>query len=146
MWSIESITLLGVFITLLLFVLETKSKNKVQKQNFFADYTKRYQNIMVHLSENVHHSNFDYDKLNAEQKDDTLRYMRAYFDLCSEEYDLYLQNLIDKKVWENWEEGMKFIFSKQAFRDAWNMIAFDSFYYKDFVSFVNTSLLPDIKL
>ena len=145
MWSIESITLLGVIITLLLFVFETASKNKMQKQNFFADYTKRYQKIMLHLPEGLHHSNFDYGQLNAEERDKILRYIRAYFDLCSEEYDLHLQKLINKKVWENWKEGMKSVFSKQAFREAWNMIALDSSYYKDFVHFVNSTLLPGIE-
>jgi hypothetical protein len=106
MWNIESITMLGVLITLLLFVFETRNKNKTQKLNLFAEYTKRYQKIMLHFPESLHHPNFDYDKLNAEQKDEILRYMRAYFDLCSEEYDLHQQKVIDKKVWENWKEGM----------------------------------------
>jgi len=101
MGNIEFITFSGLIITLILFILKNRNENKTKKLNLFA--TKRYQKIMLHFPESLHHPNFDYEKLNPEQKDEILRYTRAYFDFCIEEFDLHLQKLIDKKVWEKLE-------------------------------------------
>ena len=52
----------------------------------FADYTKRYQKIILEFPEDITEPTFklagrdDYEK--------TMRYMRAYFDLCYEEWYL----------------------------------------------------------
>jgi hypothetical protein len=50
---------------------------------------------------------------------------------------------VDKKVWENWKEGMQLIFSKRAFREAWKTIveANVNYYDKKFRDFVNENLL-----
>lgn len=61
--------------------------NEQLKLNFFSDYTKRYQEIILHFPEDINEKDFDY-KLSLKEKDKTMRYMRAYFDLCSEEFYL----------------------------------------------------------
>lgn len=107
------------------------------KLNFFAEYTRRYQQIILHFPENINDGNFDYEKLESDNKNRTLRYMRAYFDLCSEEYHLNSESHIDKKVWQNWSKGIEFAFSKKAFQDAWLKIIQDTKYDKDFEKWIN---------
>jgi len=62
--------------------------------------------------------------------------MRAYFDLCSEEYYLWKKGNIDNDTWEEWKAGIEFAFSKPAFTQAWENLRLDETYYKNFTEFV----------
>ena len=119
----------------------TISSFKKQLQlNFFADYTKRYQEIVLNFPESINDKEFELDKLETPVRDKTLRYMRAYFDLCSEEYYLWKKGNIDASTWQEWETGIKFAFSKPAFQQAWKILGFDTIYYGKFSEFVNKSM------
>lgn len=111
---------------------QLKELNKHLKLQFFAEYTKRYQDIMLNLPEDIMNDDFKIEKLNKKEYSKTMRYLRAYLDLCSEEYDLWLSGNIEKRIWLNWEEGIRSKFSKKAFHRAWEMSSYDSFYYSDF--------------
>ena len=63
--------------------------NKNTRLAFFSEYTKRYQDIILNFPENIIDDNFKFDSLSKVERDKTMRYMRVYFDLCSEEYFLY---------------------------------------------------------
>lgn len=66
--------------------------------------------------------------------------MRAYFDLCSEEYFLWKKKNIDSQTWAEWKSGIEYALSKKAFRDGWKIISLDTIYYEDFSKFVNVVL------
>ena len=82
----------------------------------FPDYTKRYQEIILDFPENVNRP--DFELANVPDRDKTMRYMRAYFDLCFEEFYLNKEGLIDSKIWQVWRSGITFAFSKAAFGQA----------------------------
>jgi hypothetical protein len=108
------------------------------KQGYFADYTKRYQEIILHFPENINTNDFD---LNIEaNKDQIMRYLRVYFDLCSEEFFLHRNGYIDDKVWKEWEAGMVFAFNKPAFIQAWEVIKTDTGFYTEFGDFVDAAI------
>lgn len=130
-------TVIGIIIAM--FSLRT-SINQFKKQlqlTLFSDYTKRYQQITLNFPENINDEDFDFGDLDGETKEKTLRYMRAYFDLCSEEYFLYSKKNIDDDTWQEWESGIKYALSKSSFRKGWAIIKLDTGYYPDFVKFVN---------
>lgn len=108
---------------------QIKSFQKQLKLNFFSDYTKRYQYIISNLPSNIDKETFDYQKLSEDKKDEVLRYMRVYFDLCSEEYFLYKRDYIDSHVWEIWKEGITDNFKYNSFREAWIFINDNSSFY-----------------
>ena len=81
-------TLLTALATAIALIISLRTFRRQLQLNFFADYTKRYQEIVLNFPESINKHDFDFDELHDE-KDKTLRYMRAYFDLCSEEYFLY---------------------------------------------------------
>jgi hypothetical protein len=66
-----------------------------------------------------------------------MRYMRAYFDLCFEEWDLNRKTLIDANFWSVWKAGMEFAFSKPAFQQAWMIIKLDASFGREFEAFVD---------
>ena len=132
------LALIGLIITMFYNRKQLRLFNQQLKLSFFADYTKRYQEIMLNLPLNLHSADFDFDKLPEDVKDKTLRYMRSYFDLCSEEYDLWQAGYIEERIWKNWKEGIEYAFSQKSFRNAWNLIRPDKFYFPDFSLWINS--------
>ncbi len=112
------------------------SFGKQLKLNFFANYTKRYQEIMLHLPFSIYNEDFNFNDLKADEKEQILKYMRAYFDLCSEEYHLWKNGNINKDVWEEWKSGIDFAFSKSQspFVMAWE--GMDKNTYPEFSEYV----------
>lgn len=119
----------------------TISSFKKQLQlNFFSDYTKRYQEIILNFPDSIHDKDFNLNELDELNRDRTIRYMRAYFDLCSEEYYLKTQGHIDIDTWQEWEAGIKFALSKPAFQQAWKSLNLDSIYYGSFSNYLSKLL------
>jgi hypothetical protein len=133
-------TLITVIITAIALWITVKQFKKQLQLNFFAEYTKRYQEITLNFPENINETNFDFTKLDKEIYEKTLRYMRAYFDLCSEEYYLYKKGYLDEETWNEWSSGIQFAFSKTAFQKGWEIISLDTAYYNDFTELVNSYL------
>lgn len=132
-----TVSVLGLAITGTALWVTVSNFRKQLQLNFFADYTKRYQEIILNFPESINESEFDIDSLQPEIRDNTLRYMRAYFDLCSEEYYLWKNGNIEDKTWKEWESGIKFAFSKPAFKQAWKVLNLDTIYYGEFTKFVS---------
>jgi len=108
-------TAIGVFGVLagIFYAAQTfKQQKEISQADFFAEYTKRYQDIILHFPENWDAETI----LNEEVK----RYLRLYFDLCSEEYFLYTEGkCLNKKFWNECEQGMKIIFNKTIVKNYW---------------------------
>lgn len=112
--------------------LAYKNTNRQSRNNFFAEYTKRYHDIILAMPDEVFEGT-------AEPKGKTLKYMQLYFDLCSEEYHLYEIRLIPKDVWENWVEGMVVTANNDLYRRAWNLLKGN--YNKQFFLFMEGDVL-----
>lgn len=83
------------------------------KAQLFAEYTRRYQDIMLKMPTTM------YSEI-AKPTDENIRpYMIMYFDLCSEEYYLYKSNLISKEVWDMWQDGMRYNMRKPIYKTSW---------------------------
>lgn len=134
------LAIIGLTVTVFYNRKQLKIFNEQLKLNFFADYTKRYQEIILNFPENINQQDFNYQNLSETDKNKVLRYMRVYFDLCSEEYDLFRAGYISERVWKNWKEGIEFAFSKKAFIDAWDIIKMDTIYYHEFTNWINKVL------
>ena len=132
----------AAFVAILALFLQSRSTRKQLKLQNFIEYTKRYQEIILHFPENINDSNFKLESLPTDEvRDRTKRYMRAYFDLCFEEYILHQKKFIDKDLWSIWEGGMKTAFSKPAFLESWSLVKKDTCFGGAFVSFVEKQLI-----
>jgi hypothetical protein len=130
-------TVIGIFVAILALRASINQFKKQLQLTVFTDYTKRYQEITLNFPEEINNVDFDFNSLDKCQKDKTLRYMRAYFDLCSEEYFLHSKGNIDDATWNEWKSGIEYAFSKTAFKKGWGIIKLDTGYYPDFVAFVD---------
>ena len=146
---IQSIGILITLTSLIIVVMHNRRQlqifNDQLKLNFFSDYTKRYQEIILNLPDNISQPDFDYAKLRNEERSKTMRYMRAYFDLCSEEYDLWRAGYVHDRIWHNWKQGIEFAFSKKAVIEAWKESSGDSMYYPEFSKWINSIIIKDRK-
>jgi len=106
------IAAISVFIAFWTIKNEIKKQRDISQQRFFAEYTKRYQEIILHLPE-------DLDNVTVLEDKETKRYLRVYFDLCSEEYFLYTKGHINEEDWKEWKDGMKSAFHKKAILEYW---------------------------
>jgi hypothetical protein len=91
----------------------------------FMNYTERYSKIIVTIPEaafDPEKSIFMIQTVSKEIKDEYLTAMRQYFNMCSEEFYLHQNRLLDKKVWRLWEKGIKFAMKLPSYQDAWEII------------------------
>ena len=127
-------TLVVTVVGILLIWSQTKKMAVQLTLQHFADYTKRYQEIILHFPEDVNTADLppkDHDDYN-----NTMRHMRAYADLCYEEWHLNQRGLINKGTWAVWSRGIETAFSKPAFQQAWIIIRADTHYGTEFVTFI----------
>lgn len=106
--------------------------NRQSRNDFFAEYTKRYHDIILAMPDEVFEGT-------AEPKGKTLKYMQLYFDLCSEEYQLRQKGIIPKDIWDNWVEGMVITANNDLYRKAWNTLKGN--YNKGFFLFMEGDVL-----
>lgn len=134
-------TLLGVGVAIFALWKQMQKLNEQLMIQQFSDYTKRYQEIILQFPENINEASF---VLSSHPKSTrTMRYMRAYFDLCFEEWHLNQRGLIDKESWKVWKGGMKAALSKPAFGQAWGQIKQDTSFGRDFEEYVGCMLLVE---
>lgn len=55
--------------------------------------------------------------------------LRAYFDLCAEEYSLFRQELIPPETWASWLEGMRGYYYNARIRRHWDNALMRRSYY-----------------
>lgn len=110
-------------------ICNTRKMAKRQYQfQFFAEYTKRYQDLILQMPDNLNTTSIHCKDVNT--------YMRLYFDLCSEEFYLHSKGVIDDKVWWLWTEGIRTSMNNTKYKTAWKLLGT---HYDDenFIHFMN---------
>lgn len=105
-------------------------QNKLQ---MFAEYTRRYQEIFASMPDDVYAGEVKMSDVKAE------RFMRLYFDLCSEEYHLWRNGHIPDDVWNLWKEGMQIATKQKHYKEAWNLLKGE--YSTDFWTFFQSEVI-----
>jgi len=133
-------TAILVISIIIAYYFSSKTLKEIKNQmwiSIFSEYTKRYSEIIRELPNIA--SNPNLSALNKSSKQDTnkiMGLMRAYFDLCSEEYYLHRTGRIDSKTWSLWEKGLVYTVRLPTFVDAWKSIKREG-YEKAFVDYID---------
>jgi len=118
-------------------IIQMRSSAKQTQLQNFIEYTRRYQEILLNLPIGISRPDYDLNAQDETQKQNALKYLRAYFDLCAEEYWLDSHGYFEKEIWQLWRNAMKSKMQKKAFKDAWDTFRNDIHHYdKKFVGFV----------
>lgn len=126
MSTIEILTLLTLIIALCSLICSNISSSKalrhaseLSRYYLFAEYTKRYQQIIIAMPGVVMKGDAKLDDMNV------MKFMRLYFDLCSEEFHLAQKGFIPDEIWTNWKEGMALTMKNESYRLFWKRLAQD---------------------
>lgn len=138
----EIIASIAVLISIFSLWIQNSSSRKQLMLSNFSDYTKRYQEIIIHFPKEVIEDSFNIDSFSEEEKEKILRYMWIYFDLCHEEFSLYKLGFIDSTLWSVWESGMQSAFSRPSFQICWGLISSNTNYkfHPSFVTFIEAKI------
>ena len=110
-----AVTLVGV----VLVFGQLRSLNQQSRMQTFAEYTRRYQEIALNFPEDIHAGDFSLKGSRRLRQHNA--HMRAYYDLCFEEWYLHRDRLIENEFWKVWLESMEtaspnLLFSKRGGR------------------------------
>ena len=89
--------------------------HRQRRYMLYSEYTKRYQDFFMKIPDDVYEGVASLDV-------NTIRYMRIYFDLCSEEYHLMKAKEITEDVWALWVEGMQIALANDFYVEAWQRL------------------------
>ncbi len=129
------IALVTALIAIFALLWQIWTSNKQSKMQTYLVYTQRYHDIAVNFPIGVESATFHLPQ-DEKEKENILRWLRAYFDLCSEQYYLNEKKLIDNKVWILWKGGMQDSLQKPAFQQAWKEIQTNNYYNKVFANYI----------
>ncbi len=118
--------------------LQLRSIAKQERLEHISQFAARYQNIFEKFPSDIGSEKFLQIKHSKSDTENVARQMRAYFDLCYEEWDLATnRKLIDRKDWDELKGGIKKTIQKAAFSDAWKQLGGpDSEFGEDFKKFI----------
>lgn len=102
----DLLTLATIIVVAVTGFIQIRQMYKQTRLSSFAEYTKRYQDILLSLPSTYFTDSFSVDRLSDEQREDISKRIRVYFDLCSEEYFLHREGYIPAAVWNEWEQGI----------------------------------------
>jgi len=127
------VSTMAIVVSAYLSIRAINQSNDLLKQQMFAEYTKRFQEIILQMPKEVYEGNADTLDTNV------MRYMDLYFNLCSEEYDLNKKGSLHPDVWKQWEEGMKLTMKQDIYKKAWIKCR-EKYYSEGFKDFFNQFL------
>jgi hypothetical protein len=119
-------------------VIQLRIFNKQLTVQIYSDYTKRYQEIILRLPEDINEAGFSL--LDRSDYDRVMRTMRMYFDLCFEEWHLHERKLIREDIWQIWRAGTVTALSRPAFIQAWPIVKNTSEFGEEFEGFIENNL------
>lgn len=134
----DILTFTGLIIAAITLFLQIRSVRRQIAIQTFHDYTRRFQEIIFKLPEEIHEAKFDLEAASPAIKSKILKIMRIYFTICLEEYHLHEQRMIDAVIWTLWTDGMRATLSKPAFTQAWHRLQQEFKYNTHFVNFINS--------
>jgi hypothetical protein len=114
-----------------------------QQLTVFLEYTRRFDQIAQNLPAAMREAPSEFDKeqgkLKALKSESVQQTIIRYFNLCSEEFFLHEDGLIEDPVWNLWAAHMKTFLSSPIFQEVWQRAREDYSAFHKFQSFVDES-------
>ena len=128
--TLSDLIQLGLLLVTVAALLWSQYNDRKQRRlSMFAEYTKRYQDIILSMPDNVYMGIGELDAL-------SLKHLQLYFDLCSEEYHLWRNDIVPNDIWKLWSKGMRITLQNSVYRKAWDKLRND--YYKTYSKHILT--------
>lgn len=104
-----------------------------------SEYTRRYADIVNTLpsASRDPDSGFSFEAVDAATQERLLQALRAYLNLCSEEFYLRSRGRIDADTWEIWQQGIRETTRLPWIRTTWQTMRREYSYFEPFCAFVD---------
>ncbi len=133
----DILTLVTIIVVATTGLIQIRQLYKQSRLSSFAEYTKRYQDILLNLPSNYFAETFSFDGVDDASREQIHRFTRVYFDLCSEEYFLHKEHYIPDKIWEEWEKGILSNFGYEHTQSQWKSVSGAEDLYGEFKKYIN---------
>ena len=131
--SFEAVVLICIIFAIYQYIGD---REKQYKAKVASQQRKYIRDIVLHLPSNIYESAFELDRVDAEQQEQILRLMRAYFDIAYDCNMLYKNKQLSKKDWLAIKTDLEYALTKPAFQDAWYTLNQTRGYQAKFANFI----------
>jgi hypothetical protein len=136
----DLISLLTIIVAVVIGLIEIRQMLKQIRLGSFAEYTKRYQEIILKFPSNYFADDFSFVGVSDDVREEIRRVVRAYFDLCSEEYFLHEKGYIPDEVWKEWATGIVHNFSLGHIYADWELVSTMPGMYGQFSEYIQVNV------
>jgi hypothetical protein len=133
---LQVITIISIVAGIGSFIVGIVIYNRQMNAQVFLQYTQRYEEIMKSFPKNGWAARINSDDALPEPNDEISLCALRYLNLCSEEYYLYRDKYLSKKVWEMWEKEMIRTLQTPLFQREWMKLKDEFDAYPEFQAFV----------
>ena len=137
---LQVVTIVSILFGIYTFFSGVRSYNKQMNAQVFLQYTQRYEEIMKSFPKNGWAARINSDEALPEPSDEISLCALRYFNLCSEEYYLYQDKYLSKRVWGIWEKELVRTLRTPLFRREWIRLRDEFDAYPEFQAFVGEQL------
>lgn len=138
--SLDVVVYVAAIITLVLtaaaLLFGLWSFGKQMNCQVFLAYNERYERVIRAFPPGSLESRLRLGETLPERSEELSICLLRYFNLCSEEFFLYRQGFLSKKIWAIWEPEIIRMFRSPVLRREWQRIRVESKAYPDFFAFV----------
>ena len=99
---------------------EILARKRSEQLQFYAYFWKKYDRILESLPISIFDENFRLE--DANDPDALMVSLRSYFDLCTQEFFMHQQGLIEEVIWENWSRGLLACMELEVFKQAYSRL------------------------
>ena len=99
---------------------EILARKRSEQLQFYAYFWKKYDRILESLPISIFDEDFRLE--DAKDPDTLMVSLRSYFDLCTQEFFMHQQGLIEEVIWENWSRGLLACMELEVFKQAYSRL------------------------
>jgi hypothetical protein len=132
----EIISLGAVVVAIVALAYQIWQNTKQLRLQNFATFTQRYDQIMLRLPVWSLRQCSSLSYLGETEREDVLRLVASYFDLCAAEHHVRKQKLIPTSVWNHWQESMVMFLRQPIQREAWEVMQHERYHTSGFLGFL----------
>jgi hypothetical protein len=132
-------TLISILFGIFAFFYGVKSYKNQMNVQVFLQYTERYEEIMKSFPKNAWSARLNSDLALPEPTEELSLCVLRYLNICSEEYYLYREKYLSKKVWDIWKDELVRTLRTPLFLREWKKLVDEFDAYPEFQSFVKSA-------
>jgi hypothetical protein len=141
----ELVALGGLGVSIVAILAQLRSVGRQLFVQNFAEHNRRYGQILDRLPRQLLNADFKLADTDPAIREEAVRGLWAYFDLCFEQWFLADNRLVGRRLSGMWEAGLKASMSRPPFQEGWVVIKQLTTYPNEFQQYVERLRTADTR-